>query len=111
MTDDDETMHVVREWAHAVSEALQLGDVPLDLDAVLAVAGLAARAAVRPAAPVTTYLVGYATGWAAAHAGGGDTQGPSRAPGAGATGAEAAFAAAVAGIRSLVAALPVHRDT
>ncbi len=92
MTDDEETMRVVQEWAGAVSDALRLDDVPLDLEAVLAVAGLAARAAVRPAAPVTTYLVGYATGWAAAHAGTRD--------------APDALAAAVAAIRSLVATLP-----
>ncbi|MEP6843013.1 MAG: DUF6457 domain-containing protein [Pseudolysinimonas sp.] len=66
MTDDDETMTAVREWAAEVATVLGLEPAELDLDAVLGVAGLAARVAVRPAAPVTTYLVGYAAGRASA---------------------------------------------
>ncbi len=87
MTEDDAMMQAVRDWADALIAALELGDVPLDLDAVLGVAGLAARAAVRPAAPVTTYLIGYATGFAAAR---------SEAPGE-------AFATAISKVSSLVA--------
>ena len=45
--------------------ALELGDLPFDIDAVLNLAGDAARAVVRPAAPLTTFLVGYAAGLAA----------------------------------------------
>ena len=60
----DETMPAVRSWASQVEDVLGLDGTHVDLDAVLGVAGLAARAAVRPAAPVTTYLVGYATGLA-----------------------------------------------
>jgi len=68
MSDDDETMAAVRSWASKVSAALGIDPAELDLDAVLGVAGLAARTAVRPAAPVTTYLVGYAVGRASATA-------------------------------------------
>ncbi len=38
----------------------------LDIDAILSLAGTAAHAVLRPAAPVTTFLVGYAAGLAAA---------------------------------------------
>lgn len=83
MTDD--TVPAVRSWASQVERALGLDGAALDLDAVLGVAGLAARAAVRPAAPVTTYLVGYATGLAASRG----------------VPAEDAFADAVAAVRAL----------
>ncbi|MEO7348811.1 MAG: DUF6457 domain-containing protein [Terrimesophilobacter sp.] len=45
--------------------ALELGDLPFDIDTVLNLAGDAARAVLRPAAPLTTFLVGYAAGLAA----------------------------------------------
>ncbi|MCU1481319.1 MAG: molybdopterin-guanine dinucleotide biosynthesis protein MobA [Subtercola sp.] len=41
-------------------------DAQTDVDTVLALAGAAAHAVVRPAAPLTTYLVGYAAGLAVA---------------------------------------------
>ncbi|MFC5501664.1 DUF6457 domain-containing protein [Lysinimonas soli] len=82
---EDETLAEVRVWAELLDDALQLEGAALDLDAVLGVAGVAARAVVRPAAPVTTYLVGYAVGRAAA----------------GGTPVEAAFADAVATVRAL----------
>ena len=64
MTDD---LHaVLAEWSDRVSEALDLGDVPVDIDAVLGLAGTAAHAVRRPAAPLTTYLVGIAVGKAVA---------------------------------------------
>jgi hypothetical protein len=90
---DDTTMEAVRAWADEVIEALQLSGVPLDVEAVLGVAGVAARTAVRPAAPVTTYLVGYATGLAAAHSSSTDADG----------GPAAVFAAAVQAVRALAA--------
>ncbi|MBX3091186.1 MAG: molybdopterin-guanine dinucleotide biosynthesis protein [Cryobacterium sp.] len=39
-----------------------MNDVELDIDHILGLAGEAARAVVRPAAPVTTFLVGFAAG-------------------------------------------------
>ncbi|HEY4153099.1 MAG TPA: DUF6457 domain-containing protein [Pseudolysinimonas sp.] len=66
MSDDDEMMTEVRVWAAEVSSALGIDASGLDIDAVLGIAGLAARSSVRPAAPVTTYLVGYAAGRATA---------------------------------------------
>lgn len=48
-----------------VQEALELDGLPYDIDEVLNLAGDAARAVMRPAAPLTTFLVGYAAGRAA----------------------------------------------
>ncbi|MFM9918116.1 NTP transferase domain-containing protein [Lacisediminihabitans sp. H27-G8] len=67
---DDEAMRVaLSEWSDRLTEALGLEAVDVDIDAVLALAGTAAHAVLRPAAPLTTYLVGYAAGIAAASTG------------------------------------------
>lgn len=47
------------EWTRELASALGV-ELTTDVDTVLDLAGDAARAVVRPAAPVTTYLVGYA---------------------------------------------------
>jgi hypothetical protein len=83
----DEDLTAVRDWAQDVADVLGIASGGVDLDAVLAVAGLSARAAVRPAAPVTTYLLGVAVGSAAAEG----------------TDSSDAFATAVAAIRVLAA--------
>lgn len=57
----------MEQWLNEVRTALGV-DVALDLDAVLDVARDAAHAVKRPAAPLTTYLMG------AAVAGGADPQ-------------------------------------
>lgn len=54
------------EWSVLVRAELGLGAVDVDIDAVLSLAGTAARAVRRPAAPLTTYLVGIAVGRAVA---------------------------------------------
>lgn len=64
MNDDERT--ALDGWAYKLSQALELNDLELDIDRVLDLAGDAARSVVRPAAPVTTFLVGYAAGRAAA---------------------------------------------
>ncbi|BDZ55158.1 DUF6457 domain-containing protein [Agromyces marinus] len=66
MSDEQETRRAVEEWARRLGDELGVADAPLDIDAVLGVAGVAAHAVVRPAAPVTTWLAGYAAGLAAA---------------------------------------------
>lgn len=53
------------EWSDEVRSALGI-DADVDVAAVLALAGVVAHAVVRPAAPLTTYLVGFAAGRAAA---------------------------------------------
>jgi hypothetical protein len=50
---------VLDDWTTALSRALGV-DVPVDADRLLRVAGDAAHQVARPAAPLTTFLVGYA---------------------------------------------------
>ncbi|MGN6741793.1 MAG: DUF6457 domain-containing protein [Amnibacterium sp.] len=61
MTDDDVDARLTAWWG-TLCEALGLPDVPADRDAILGLAGVAAHNVVRPAAPVTTFLAGYAAG-------------------------------------------------
>jgi hypothetical protein len=56
MTDD-----VLATWARQLADDLGVEQV-LDVDAVLDLAADAAHGIVRPAAPLTTYLVGVAVG-------------------------------------------------
>ena len=62
---DDDLDETLDAWAEEVRVALGI-DAEVDVKAVLGLAGVAAHAIVRPAAPLTTYLVGYAAGRAAA---------------------------------------------
>jgi hypothetical protein len=72
MTDDSMTLE---QWAARVAEALDLGaDYPVDIELALDVARDAAHAVMRPAAPLTTLLVGIAAGRA-----GGDAEAVRRA--------------------------------
>jgi hypothetical protein len=64
--DKNEMIETLERWSAALADELGLPDLDVDIDAVLALAGVAAHAVLRPAAPVTTYLVGYAAGRAAA---------------------------------------------
>ncbi|THG29960.1 DUF6457 domain-containing protein [Naasia lichenicola] len=63
MTEKDELPDGIAEWNRRLSDAL--GVPPADASAVLGMAGVVARAVVRPAAPLSAYLVGYATALAA----------------------------------------------
>ncbi len=67
ISDQDETatLAALTDWSDRLSAALGIEGVEVDIDAVLALAGTAAHAIMRPAAPLTTYLVGYAAGVAA----------------------------------------------
>ena len=56
----------LERWSASLARELDIADLEVDIDAVLALAGVAAHAVLRPAAPLTTYLVGYAAGRAAA---------------------------------------------
>jgi len=64
MSDQDETatLAALTDWSDRLSAALGIEGVEVDIDAVLALAGTAAHEIMRPAAPLTTYLVGYAAG-------------------------------------------------
>ncbi|HET6826084.1 MAG TPA: DUF6457 domain-containing protein [Amnibacterium sp.] len=62
MSDDVDT--ALTAWWTTLCEALGLPDVPADREAILGLAGVAAHNVVRPAAPITTFLAGYAAGLA-----------------------------------------------
>lgn len=57
---------VLRQWAADVAAALGVQGLDVDLKLVLGLAGRAAHAVMRPAAPLTTFVAGYAAGLAAA---------------------------------------------
>lgn len=61
MKSQDETLE---EWCRSLLQAYELEDVQVDVNAVLALAGVAAHSVVRPAAPLTTFIAGYAAGLA-----------------------------------------------
>ncbi len=66
--DDEAKRTALAEWSTRLTAELGLEGLEVDIDAVLALAGRIAHAVMRPAAPLTTYLVGYAAGYAAASA-------------------------------------------
>jgi Domain of unknown function (DUF6457) len=86
---DAEQKAILSQWSADLVAALKLDGLEVDIDDVLGLAGLAARSVVRPAAPLTTFLVGYAAGLLAAE---------------GSLRANDAFAQAAAVARSLAAA-------
>ncbi|MCX6499274.1 MAG: DUF6457 domain-containing protein [Arthrobacter sp.] len=61
MKSQDETLE---DWCRALLQALELDDVEIDIDEVLGLAGVAAHSIVRPAAPLTTFIAGFAAGLA-----------------------------------------------
>lgn len=63
---NDEERARIEDWAVTVSEALGHGGLPLKVGDILDLAGVAAHNVVRPAAPLTTFIAGYAAGHAAA---------------------------------------------
>ena len=64
--EEAELTEALERWSASLAHELGIVDLEIDVDAVLALAGVAAHAVRRPAAPLTTYLVGYAAGRAAA---------------------------------------------
>jgi hypothetical protein len=71
----DDQAELLRRWVADLSEELLSGgasgsvapELQKHLDAILALAGTAAHAVIRPAAPLTTFVAGYAAGFAAAN--------------------------------------------
>ncbi|WP_160667617.1 DUF6457 domain-containing protein [Pseudarthrobacter sp. ATCC 49987] len=61
MKSKDETLE---DWCRALLQALELDGVEVDVNEVLALAGVAAHSVVRPAAPLTTFIAGFAAGLA-----------------------------------------------
>jgi hypothetical protein len=56
---------VLRDWCARLVDELGASGLTVDVDKVLGLAGQAARAVKRPAAPLTTFVAGYAAGLAA----------------------------------------------
>lgn len=52
-------------WSGRLLRALELEGTPVEVSAVLDLAAAAAHSVVRPAAPLTTFIAGYAAGLAA----------------------------------------------
>ncbi len=61
----DERDILLQHWCERLLAAFELEESRVDIDAVLGLAGQAAHAVVRPAAPLTTFIAGYAAGLAA----------------------------------------------
>jgi hypothetical protein len=53
---------ILQAWCAALVARLELVGVEVDVDAVLGLAGEVAHAVIRPAAPLTAFVVGYAAG-------------------------------------------------
>lgn len=66
MSEQMDTDAVLASWSETLTEALDVSELTVDVKAVLALAADAAHAVIRPAAPLTTFIVGYAAGLAAA---------------------------------------------
>lgn len=60
---------VLAAWAEELVADLGLDGLEVDIDQLLGLAGRAAHSVARPAAPLTTYLVGVAVGRAAGSGG------------------------------------------
>lgn len=72
MHDRDETPksreqedEILEQWCARLIQALDVEELDVDIKAILALAGRAAHGVLRPAAPLTTFVVGYAAGRAA----------------------------------------------
>lgn len=62
----DEENKILATWCGELADALQISDLEVDQKKILGLAGSAAHSVIRPAGAVTTFLVGYAAGTAAA---------------------------------------------
>ena len=67
MTHNAVDEEILKQWTRRLSQALQIVDLEVDNDLMLTVADEAAHAVNPMAAPVTTFMVGYAAGLAAAN--------------------------------------------
>lgn len=63
MTDDSALL----SWRDLLAAELGIDPALVDIDAVLGLAGTVAHAVVRPAAPLSTFMAGYAAGLAASN--------------------------------------------
>ena len=66
MIDREGEDEILAQWCRRLVETLQILDLEVDQKTILGLAGRSAHAVLRPAAPLTTFIVGYAAGLAAA---------------------------------------------
>ncbi len=66
MTHNAVDEEILKQWTRRLSQALQILDLEMDNHVVLTVADEAANAVGPMAAPITTFVTGYAAGLAAA---------------------------------------------
>jgi hypothetical protein len=58
----DEESQVLDQWSNRLAQALQILDLTVDNELLLDLARRSAESVIHPAAPVTTFMVGYAAG-------------------------------------------------
>ncbi len=64
--DQEVAREAIELWVQELTHHLEIEETDVDIDALLKLAGQAAHTVVRPAAPITTFLVGYVSGLAEA---------------------------------------------
>lgn len=74
MSSEDDQVRELAAWSARLAAELRLEGFVVDVEALLALAGVAAHSVRRPAAPLTTYVVGFAAGLAAGRAGADGTE-------------------------------------
>ncbi|MET3349981.1 UNVERIFIED_ORG: hypothetical protein ABID57_001660 [Arthrobacter sp. UYEF1] len=62
MAVDENEAQVLEQWTHRLAQALQILDLAVDQELLLDLARKSAGSVIHAAAPVTTFLVGYAAG-------------------------------------------------
>jgi len=63
MTTPEDESKALAAWSRRLVDALQILHLEVDQKEILGLAGRAAHAVLRPAAPLTTFIVGYAADW------------------------------------------------
>jgi hypothetical protein len=59
---NDDEAQVLEQWTHRLTQALQILDLKADPELILDLARKSADSVTHAAAPITTFLVGYAAG-------------------------------------------------
>lgn len=62
MAVDDDEAQILDQWSQRLAQALQILDLDVDQELLLDLARKSADSVIHAAAPVTTFLVGYAAG-------------------------------------------------
>jgi len=65
MPANEDEMQILDQWSNRLAQALQILDLKVDQELLLDLARKSAGTVIHAAAPVTTFLVGYAAGVAA----------------------------------------------